>query len=347
MLTAHRRYNPPTARPVNREPLRRGWHEMRIKTVLTDFLQAKRRIGRSPRTLDAYGESVRLFVDHVIHEKGRDDAAHFTAAMVNGWLDHMEGRGLSKATRALRLTALRELARFGLRQRYWHADPMLEVESVVRGRTLPKPFSPQERQALMGLVLAKAEDAALRAILSFTGARDAEVCAIRLGDFVRPTLDGTDLAKLRLHGKGDKERVLPLHPACWAAVETFVTEKYGATVIPSAAPLFEVPGTGRPWKAAAIQRRVRAWGVAAGVAGCHPHRFRHRFATQLLEDGADLRTVQELMGHASVATTQVYTEVTSQRKDEAIRRLFGGDTRCLGYATPAASEIETPTKPSP
>lgn len=290
-----------------------------VRTVLDDFLKAKRRVGRAPRTIGVYDESVRLFIDHVIHEKGRDDAAHFTAAMVNGWLDHMEGQGLAKATRALRLTALRELARFGLRQRYWREDPMLEVEPVVRGKTLPKPFSPQELEALLALPLAKAEDRALRAILNFTGARASEVCAIRLSDFVRPALDGTALAHLRLRGKGDRERVMPLHPECWRAVEACVSEKYGDTVIPNRAPLFEVGG--HAWTRRTVTRRVKAWGVRAGVDDCHPHRFRHRFATSLLERDADLRTVQELMGHASVATTQVYTAVTSERREAAIKRL--------------------------
>jgi len=317
---------------------------MRLRTVAKEFIQSKKRIGRSARTLEEYGASVQLFIDHVVHEKGRDDVKYFTAALVNGWLDHLEARGLSKNTRALRLTVLRELSRFGMRQRYWREDPLIEVDPVLRGKTLPKPFSPAEREALMALPLTKAEDRALRALLSYTGARDTEVCTIRLGDFVRPSLDGSDPAKVRLRGKGDRERVVPLHPACWKAIEEFVHERYGDTVAPPSAPLFQVGDTARPWRRHSVWRRVKAWGKRAGVEHCHPHRFRHRFATEALERGVDLRTVQELLGHASVATTQIYTEVTDPRKVDAVRRMFpeDGAVRVRGLGEPGVNPSVSP-----
>jgi integrase/recombinase XerD len=289
------------------------------------FLQAKRRVGKSERTIDAYDESLRLFIDHVKHEYGRDDVRHFTAAAVNGWLDHMAGHGLSLATRALRLTALRELAKFGVRHRYWTTDPTADVDAIRRNKQLPIPFTPEERDALMRLPLAKKEDVALRAILNHTGAREAEICEIRLGDFRRPSLDGAELGELRIHGKGGVERLVHLHSECWAAVEAFVHEKYGPTVIPNQAPLFELDG--RAWKPAAVWRRVRAWGERAGVTECRPHRFRHRFACDALESGVDPRTVQVLLGHASLATTQGYLQVTDKRRQDAIRLMMAAETR--------------------
>ena len=355
MLTPPRAtYHPPTQRPARPEPLRRGANDMRLDTVLRGtiskpggFLQAKRRFQRSERTIDTYEESIRLFIDYVKAVHGRDDAAHFTTKMVEGWLDLMKERGLSPATRSIRVTALREFAKYGVRERCWRDNPMLTIEPVTRPKTLPNPFSEQERAALLALPLALKQDVALRALLNFTGEREAEVCALRLEDFVRPSLDGERLAEVKVRGKGSRERRIPLHPDCWSAVEDYVREKYGDTAMPAKAFLFE-SDYGRPWKPDAVWRRVKAWGKRAGVAHCHPHRFRHTFGTALLESGADLRTAQELLGHASLATTAIYTHVSNPRKHDAVRRLGGVPSASShDYVDGPVSAFETPPKPSP
>lgn len=331
---------------------------MRIDTVLRGtkdkpggFLQFKRRFQRSERTIETYEESIRLFIDFVKAIHGRDDVAHLTTANIEGWLDAMRERSLSPATRSIRLTAVRELVKYCLRERILRDDPMLTIEAVRRPKTLPVPFSETEREALMRLVL-PVDETALRALLRWTGEREAEVCALKLEDFVRPSLDGTMLAQVRVRGKGSRDRVIPLPAECWRDVEAYVRDKYGDTVIPATAHLFEMGGYGLPWKTDMVWRRVKAWGKRAGVQHCHPHRFRHTYATGLLEADVDLRTAQDLLGHASLATTQTYTQVTDKRRHEAIRKLsaaapVSAETSPDNYIDRVVSAFETPPNPSP
>jgi integrase len=185
---------------------------------------------------------------------------------------------------------------------------------------------------------------ALRALLNFAGLRDLEVCAIQLRHFTRPAVtgDGDRPATLHVYGKGRKERVMPLHPECWAAVEAYATTK------PDMSPeayLFVKGPAGRPWTPPMIRERVHRWGdcgrrsvhdwldqdpatrgrcpACARVESCTPHRFRHRFATDLLEADVDLRTAQDLLGHESLATTAGYLQVVDRRKSAAVLRLPG------------------------
>lgn len=353
LLVAGRRYTPATARPVNREPLRRGAHDMGLTTALhgsgmkqgreqrDGFTHELRHAERSERTVHVYATAVTQFIRHVIHETGRDRLADFTPALVRSWLDHLAGKRLALRSRRLYLTALREFARWGVRERLWLADPTASAPRIPRAKSVPRPFAADERAAMMALTLPPAEQA-LRALLNFVGLRDHEVCAIQLRHFTRPTMtgEGERPATLHVYGKGRKERVLPLHPECWTAVEAYATTKRDMS---PAAYLFTTGTTGRPWTPAMIRERVHRWGdcrraslhgwldldpttrgrcpACARVERCTPHRFRHRFATDLLEADVDLRTVQDLMGHESLATTAGYLDVVDKRKSVAVLRL--------------------------
>jgi len=308
-----------TQHPAFRVTLHRGWHAMRLRTALQEFIAYKRLADRAPTTLRAYASDLTIFIDHVVHATGKDAALHFTPAVVTDFLVHQDARDLSRQTLARRQTALREFARWGLRRRYWAEDPLLDVPVIRKPKTLPRPFARAERDALMALPLAGAE-AALRAVLYYAGLRDEEVCQLRLHDLSGPGLlpDGTRVAAtVRVHGKGRRERVVPVHGDCWRLVEDAAARRTDRT--PSGF-LFEQHG-GAPWTQRMIVRRVRAWGQAATVPACTPHRFRHTFATNLLEAGVDLRVIQELLGHESLATTEIYTQVVDQRRQEAVLRL--------------------------
>jgi site-specific recombinase XerD len=307
------------------------------------FVHALQRAGRAEATVRVYTAAVGHFVTHVIHETGRDRVADFTPALVRSWADHLDAKRLALRTRRLYLTALREFARFGVRERFWLSDPTVDAPTIPRPKSVPRPFSPEARAAMMALALPPVERA-LRALLNFVGLRDLEVCAIQLRHFTRPavTVDGERPATLHVYGKGRKERVMPLHPECWAAVEAYATTK------PDMSPeayLFVKGPAGRPWTPPMIRERVHRWGdcgrrsvhdwldqdpatrgrcpACARVESCTPHRFRHRFATDLLEADVDLRTAQDLLGHESLATTAGYLQVVDRRKSAAVLRLPG------------------------
>src|SRR3990167_159027 len=227
-------------------------------------------------------------------------------------------RGTCRARRSrARKTALVALRAWGS---WGRARPGARCAPVIpKPKALRRPLARAERDALMALPLAGAE-AALRAVLYYAGLRDEEVCQLRLHDLSGPGRppDGARVAAtVRVHGKGRRERVVPVHGDCWRLVEDAAARRTDRT--PSGF-LFEQHG-GAPWTQRMIVRRVRALGQAATVPACTPHRFRHTFATNLLEAGVDLRVIQELLGHESLATTEIYTQVVDQRRQEAVLRL--------------------------
>ncbi len=316
-----RRYETPATQQATR---RRGWTEMNLATVRDAFLMHKRIAGRRGPTLDAYASDLTLFISHVTQACGHLRGAKvqdFTEEVVEAWLTQMETRGLARATMARRLTSLREFARYGLRKRYWTADPTLNIGAIRRPPTLPRPFTPEERDALMALVLER-EPAALRACLYYGGLRDAEICDLRARDLVPPA---ERLAYLRVRGKGGKERVVKLHPQGWAVLAEYVEHKPQDDRRPDS-PVFTKRDTGMPWRPWMIRARVATWGRAAGVDACTPHRFRHTYATNLLEGGTDSRVVQDQLGHASLSTTAIYMKVVDASRDAAALSLpaFGG-----------------------
>ena len=323
MLTARRpSYAPATARPDDRGTLRRGWMAMKIGTACDEFIAFKKLGGARPRTLQTYSGAIRQFEVHVIATAGpKAGVSHFTSDRVVDWLTTLQGRDLARKTMAIYQTSLREFAKWGLRRRYWRDDPMLDVPVIDYPRTLPRPFSPEERNALMALDL-PLDQRALRAILYYVGLRDAAICGIRLRDVHGPEVlpTGREIrARVRTVGKGGKERWKGLHAKAWAAIEAYIETRAHEDRVPTA-PLF-AKGDGAPWSTRMIQDRVHAWGVATGVSPCVPHRFRHTFATNLLEHTNDVRLVQEALDHASLATTQIYTLVVNQRLEDAMAGL--------------------------
>jgi integrase/recombinase XerC len=247
------------------------------------------------------------------------DPARVEAADVRAFLADCHRR-LAAATVGRKLAALRgffgHLVRSGLRG----ADPSLGLPAPRAPRRLPRPLGVDDCQILAEAseVAVSARDLALVEVLYGAGLRVAELCGLDLGD--------VDLARgeLRVMGKGSRERVVPLPSAARAALERYLAE--------------ERPGAGRREPLFAAQRRskgcaprrldprdarrilgrrARAVGLAERV---HPHRLRHSYATHLLDMGADLREIQELLGHRSLSTTQKYTAVSAERLIDAYDR---------------------------
>lgn len=295
---------------------------MTLETAREEFLKAKafatrRGTKASPETLKSYKTALRSFEIHVAAETGHSRVMDFTPAMVTSWLMKLDARELSRKAMSSYQTAVREFAFWGLRRGYWRADPMLDVVVIRPPRALPRPFSAVEREALMALPLGP-KDAALRGVLYYLALRDASICRLTLGDLEGPS-------EARAHGiawtlgKGNKEGVKPFGGPLWALLcaysEARAPEDRGRT-----APLF-ANQDGSAWRTKTIQRRVHQWGIDAGVENCTPHRWRHTAATDLLTRTNDITKVQKLLGHASLATTQIYAEVVDQSLADAVAML--------------------------
>ena len=268
----------------------------------------------SPLTLLAYGTSLRRFVAFLTRHLGREpalsDLAALTQADLRAWLAQEAGTGSTNATRARHLAAIRSLFRY-LARRHGIANPAPGLLGTPRVQA-PIPRALTTPQALS--VAADIGEASLGQATAQTQARDAALftllygCGLRISEAL--ALDVRDLpgpgAPLRVMGKGRKERLVPLLPAVRAALEAWLHLHPDRR---PEAPLFLGVKGGRlnPRIAQLTLEHYRA--LAGLPAHATPHALRHSFATHLLAGGADRRAIQELLGHASLSTTQRYTSV--------------------------------------
>ena len=227
-----------------------------------------------------------------------------------------DGRAASSQARAL--SALRRCFRFGIREGLVEVDPTADVTRPKLPRRLPRGLTSDEVDALLAApdeaTPLGLRDAAMLELLYGAGLRVSELVALRVDDVVRTA------GVLRVTGKGDKERPVPLHHGALALLERYERDSRRVLLAKTGAwpdALF-VTARGRGMTRQNFWKRIRGHARRAGIkTDVHPHRLRHSFATHLLEGGADLRSVQQLLGHADLSTTEVYTYVSRAR----LRRL--------------------------
>jgi site-specific recombinase XerD len=230
-------------------------------------------------------------------------------------------RGASKTTVARKLAALRGLFRQLVEQGRLAASPADLVASPRGDSYLPRVLKPGEVAAMLECIPASTplelRDRAIFELAYAAGLRAEELVNLDVTD-----LDA-DAEELRVEGKGGKTRVVPAGEPAWRAIRRYLERGRGALVADGAraeSALF-VSKAGRRLSTSDVRRRLAIWTRRAGVrAGVSPHTLRHSFATHLLEGGADLRAIQELLGHASLGTTQTYTRVESSRLKTAYAR---------------------------
>ncbi len=272
--------------------------------------------GRSPNTLAAYRRDLAAYcawlTEHgrTLDDVSTDDLAHLVA--------QRRGAGAAPASVARQLAAIRMLHRFMVEEGCRADDPSDDLDGVRVPAGLPKPLTEAEVTDLIeGVVgddpLAR-RDRALLELLYGTGARIGEVCALSLGDV------DAGAGLVRLFGKGAKERIVPYGRAAAVALERWLAPQGRGALAPTRwARRTDEEALFLNRRGARLTRQsawaiVRAHGTRVGLAGrLSPHVLRHSCATHLLDRGADLRVVQELLGHASVTTTQVYTKVSDDR----------------------------------
>ena len=277
-----------------------------------DWLAHERRC--SPHTLDAYRHDLALFVGFLTrHAAAEPDLAALAAirpADIRAFLTAEAARAGARS-RARRMSTIRSFYRFLARRHGVENTATRLVATPKVGRTLPRPLSPADAAGVGPGVaelslnpFVQARDAALFTLLYGMGLRISEALAISLAD-----LPAIAAGTLRVRGKGGRERIVPVLPAVAAGVAAFRTRHPGGG---PATPLF-LGTRGKRLAAGVAQRQMRYYRRLVGLPEhASPHALRHSFATHLLESGCDLRAIQELLGHASLRTTQVYTGVDSE-----------------------------------
>ncbi len=260
----------------------------------------------SPATLRNYGQALNVLLSLLQGAKLQS----LDAAQVRRFVALMHAKGLSPRSLALMLSAWRGCYRWLVRYRGFEANPVLGVRAPKAGRPLPKALSVEAAQRLFGDVPASpaaTRDAAMFELLYSSGLRLAELVALELDD------GRLDLAQgeVTVTGKGSRTRTVPVGSSARTALRKWLGVR-AQMAVPGERALF-VGARGRRIAPSVVETRLRAWARKRGLAErVHPHMLRHSFATHLLQSSQDLRAVQELLGHASISTTQVYTHLDFQ-----------------------------------
>ncbi|MGH3785307.1 MAG: tyrosine recombinase XerC [Pseudonocardiaceae bacterium] len=271
--------------------------------------------GLSPHTVQAYRGDVTALLQYLVNA-GRDDLALLDLQLLRSWLGAQHRSGHQRSTLARRVAAARAFTAWATRTGVLRSDPGLRLIAPRPHRTLPAVLHPEQAAAALHAAqqgAAQADPIALRdhaavELLYATGIRVAELCGLDLGD-----LDN-QRRLVRVLGKGAKERAVPYGVPAERAVCRWLEQGRPALAQPHSAAALFLGARGRRIDQRIIRTVVHdAVAAVPGAADMGPHGLRHSAATHLLEGGADLRTVQELLGHATLATTQLYTHVTVER----------------------------------
>lgn len=305
--------------------LARGVDQMRLDTAKVEFITDMRVDGLGGKSLQTYDWHVRKFIEWVLMTTRKANVTQFTSQLVRDYLQYQQERDLSQNTLYGDSSILRQFAKWGVRKRYWRDEDVEDIPVYEKPKKLPRPYNDGERDRLVDLPLT-GQDEVLRALLYWAGLRQAEARAVRLRDLRAPgTLpDGTVIpGRIRVHGKGRKERDVPMPPNLWEILKHHLNShsRRGAPMDQTLLVQTRGKTKGQPWSARMVERRMNQWGASAGVEGAVAHRWRHTYATNLHESNTDIRVIQTLMGHESLTTTEIYTHVSDQRRDEAVLRL--------------------------
>jgi integrase/recombinase XerD len=289
-----------------------GWVE-----AFLEMMSAER--AAAANTLTAYRRDLEDLTGF-LGRRGRT-VGDASAEDVEAWFADLGARGLSPATAARRRAAARQFYRFVLGEGWRPDDPSRRVDAPRRGRSLPRVLSREEMDRLIAAAAARDGAQGLRLgcmveLAYASGLRISELTALPLAALAR------DPAYLIVRGKGGKERLAPLNDAARAAIRAYLEVRARFLPAGSKASPWLFPSRGRTGRLTP-RRFAQMLDEAAADAGIDPakvspHVLRHAFATHLLEGGADLRVVQTLLGHADIATTQIYTHVTSDRLRETV-----------------------------
>jgi integrase/recombinase XerD len=280
-----------------------------------DHLTVER--GLSANTIAAYAHDLSQFAEHA-RKSGAVSIADLSESVLLGFLEGLREAGMSPNSIGRKLSAIKTFCKFAFRESLLKADFTANVDGMRGVKRLPSVLTVDEVSSLLaqpdGTSEAGARDKAMLETLYATGVRVSELVNLRLSDI------NLEVGFTRCFGKGSKERIVPIGK---------VAIDYLGRYLASGRPKFARSGSseylfltnrGKKMSRVGFWKIVKKYAAKAGITkNTTPHTLRHSFATHLLQGGADLRSIQEMLGHADIATTQVYTHVTRDKLKEVYR----------------------------
>jgi integrase/recombinase XerD len=276
-----------------------------------DHLRVER--GLTENTLEAYERDLRKLEDFA----GERSVLGLKQKDLTEFVSHLRDRGLGARSQARAIHAIRGYYRYGVREGLIDGDPMENLKAPRAFQALPRYLTPTQVETLLAAPDVSRplglRDRAILEVMYATGMRASEVIGL--------PAESVDmgLGIVRVFGKGRKERLVPLGSVARDWIQRYLSESRGTLTKGKPAPTLFVNHRGRPLSRMGLWGIVRRHAVTAGVERTlSPHVLRHSFASHLLERGADLRSLQAMLGHADISTTQIYTHVTRER----LRKLY-------------------------
>lgn len=284
---------------------------------IEDFIAALRfEREMSENTCTAYGRDLRFF-SAALAKSGKTSATEISSDDIVAYIRSLRGEGLASATRARRMAAIRMWLRHLKTRRIIRTDPAESLDPPKRAKALPKILSEAEVFAMIDGIKGEGprelRDRAILEVLYGCGLRVSELCNLKTDDIV------ANGELLRIFGKGSKERLVPFGGAASRAVDAYYGGARGSFAKGNLSETHVfVTRLGKPFTRQGVFKIIRERAAAAGIAAdrISPHVLRHCFASHMLQHGADIRAIQEMLGHADIGTTQIYTHVDVARFQE-------------------------------
>lgn len=273
-----------------------------------DYLAAEK--GSSPNTLAAYSRDLSALLNHLDASHVQSIAAAQPADVVR-FLESLQRRGLSARSRARALASVRGFFALLVKDQLLTHDPAREIHPPRLPQRLPRSLAVQEVKELLedsDDKLLTQRDGAMVELVYASGLRVSEAVSLKVNQV------NLEAGYLRVMGKGRKERVVPIGGVARDRIAAYLRDIRPALLKGKPSPYLFLGRAGRPLSRQGFWQRLRALALRRGIPGkVSPHTLRHAFATHLVEGGADLRAVQMMLGHADIATTQIYTHVARDR----------------------------------
>lgn len=269
-----------------------------------NYLRVEARL--SPRTVESYARDIACYLDETFHRR-KGDVSSLERENIIVHLAHLKEKGLSSISLRRHLSSIKSFHRFLLREGLVEADPAAYVESPRTGRKLPGVLQEHQVEALLaqpdtGEPLGL-RDAAMLELMYATGLRVSELVGLKEADV------NLEAGYLIAYGKGKKERVVPVGERALDILKNYLGSSRAVMAGKKRSPYLFLSRRGGAMTRNNFWNRVKLYARSAGLGEVTPHMLRHSFASHLLNGGADLRSVQQMLGHADISTTQIYTHL--------------------------------------
>ncbi|MGM0654977.1 MAG: site-specific tyrosine recombinase XerD [Thermodesulfobacteriota bacterium] len=279
-------------------------HEL-VDTYM-DYLTIEK--GLSANSITAYGTDLASYINY-LSDNGIEDLANADTTAILGWLIYLTRQGLSAKSRARHLISIRGFYKYLTAEKLISANPLKDIDIPKTGRHLPGVISVNEVEALLDacdVTTPKGQrNLAMMEIMYGAGLRVSELIFLKVVDV------NLDAGLVRVMGKGAKERIVPIGSKAKDAARLWLDQGRPKALKQLSSDFLFIARAGKPMTRQAFWKIIKKYALVAGIVRpVSPHTLRHSFATHLIEGGADLRSVQTMLGHSDISTTQIYTHIS-------------------------------------